>query len=382
MKRLILLATMMVAVLASCEKHEIRNEVLTEIGFTSNVGKQTRAIVDNTTYPTTQPFAVLAYSHQETTVTRVMNNVEIRKMNETDWKASSGTYYWPNDASTTMNFYAYSPAIYVTKPNDIENHMKMNGTITAAEGTDPNGINITGYVHSNMYVDFMVANEVIGAKYSDQNGNADGTADVVPAVFNHKMTQILFNVKLNAAYSGITFTLKSITLNNIENQGTVTDGNMAVTNNSTKTNYTVFPAKATTDDNGAPGLASDQSGALVLSTAETGYTTSGIIPVTMIPQTITNTTANATGNKSITVQYSISGTGVATETVTKTIDLPSSIQWVANKKVIYALTIGMQEIKFKPSVIAWDDVDGDGLNNPNDDPAENEGPESVTIPVV
>ncbi len=342
MKRLILLATM-VAVLASCEKTEIQNEVLTPIGFSSNVGKQTKAIVDGTTYPGSQPFAVLAYSHQGNTVTKVMDNVEIRKQ-DGDWKASSGKYYWPNDATTTMNFYAYSPAIYATAPADIENHMKMNGTITA-EATDANGINITNYTHTNMYVDFMVADNVTGATYSDQNGNVTGTPDKVPVVFKHKMTQILFNVKLNAEYTGVTFTLNSITLNDIQNQGVVTSGNLTAKDASTTTDYVVFPAKATTDENGAPGLPNDQTGTLELSTTATGYTTSGIMPVTMIPQDI--------NGKQITVVYSIEGTGVATETVTKTIDLPTAIAWAANKKITYALTIGLHEILFEPSIIDW-----------------------------
>ena len=69
MKRLIFIASLaMLAV--GCQKTEIQNEVLTPIGFSTEVGKQTRAIVDNpappqdgstptsVAHPTTQPLSV------------------------------------------------------------------------------------------------------------------------------------------------------------------------------------------------------------------------------------------------------------------------------------------------------------------------------------
>ncbi|MBQ6572957.1 MAG: fimbrillin family protein, partial [Bacteroidales bacterium] len=163
MKRLILLATMMVAVLASCEKHEIRNEVINEIGFTQKVGKQTKAIVSNT-YNDNQPFGVYAYSVQTvdntTNTATVMPNVEIVKNDS--WKANTthGKFYWPNDSRTTLSFYAYSP--YLASEDGIassatDNDKKINGIITHSEN---NGLKLEGYVHSNQYVDFMVADPV------------------------------------------------------------------------------------------------------------------------------------------------------------------------------------------------------------------------------
>ena len=120
MKRFFIIASM--AVLAvGCQKTEIQNEIQTPIGFSTEVGKQTRAIVDGTNYGTTQPFAVYAYGHQgDATATVVMNNVEISytaasgegtSVVPAKWSATGTTkYYWPNDPNTYINFYAYSPA--------------------------------------------------------------------------------------------------------------------------------------------------------------------------------------------------------------------------------------------------------------------------------
>ena len=385
MKRLILLATM-VAVLASCEKHEIRNEVLTEIGFESKVGKQTKAIIDGTSF-TNNHFGVLAYGHYDNVVTKVMDNIEITNKGAngaSKWVATSGSYYWPNQAETYMNFYAYSPKLYASNGQsaNADYHNQMNGTITASNDTDPNGIQITGYVHRNMYVDFMTAIPVTNAKFKDKNG--DGTEDnleSVPTVFKHQMAQIVFTIKLNNAYSGITFTLINITLNDLYDRGKVVNGQMLVADNATADkDFQIYPALVKTEPDGAPNLSTAENNKQ-LSTTE--YYTQA---VTMIPQPIFKTATegqNDAVSRTFTVEYTISGNGVATETVTKTIALANTnTSWVANKKYIYNLTIGMNEIIFNPSVIEWDDMDGDGLNNPEDDPAENEGSENVTIPVV
>ena len=72
MKRLIIIASL--AILAvGCQKTEIQNEVQTPIGFSTETGKMTRAIVQNdpsnptanVTYPSSQPFGVYAYGWQK-----------------------------------------------------------------------------------------------------------------------------------------------------------------------------------------------------------------------------------------------------------------------------------------------------------------------------
>ncbi len=392
MKRLIFIASLaMLAV--GCQKTEIQNEVLTPIGFSTEIGKQTRAIVDNpapaqdgstptlVAHPTTQPFAVYAYGHQgNAAATTVMDNVEVSYQTDT-WKATSGSYYWPNDhPSTTLNFYAFSP--YIQRPatqsvtasaaptaTDADKIM----TVTSLSHTENGGLVFEGYNHTNMYVDFMEATSVIGAKYSDPDGlqnNNSVTSGTVPMTFNHMMTQVLFKVTTDELYPGITFTVESITLNNVNNQGSYNDGTWTPEGSGT---YIIFPANNanganaknplnTVDDDQTTNVDERQMEAEIALTNEANatvnasMTTTGVI---MIPQDlIASTTGDAAVNgQSFTIVYRIAGTGVASETVTKTVDLykdaSTTINWEASKKITYTVKIGLKEILFEPSVANW-----------------------------
>lgn len=357
MKRLFIIASLAILA-ASCQKTEIQNEVLTPIGFSTETAKLTRAIVDGTsaTYPTDQPFAVFAYGWQKETdgtqVTngaageKVMDNVEVSYQTDV-WKATTGSYYWPNDPRTSLNFYAYSPSVNTEK----EPHQQLNGTVTHDE---TNGLKVEGYEHTNMYVDFMVSDKVEGATYADQNGNHSGTPTLVPLNFKHELTQVLFEVSTSEAYSGITFTVTDITLSGIGNKATYTNGSW-VTPSTTTGNYNVFPQEpySTTNTDGSPALTTVETEKVVTNT--TTLTTTG---VTMIPQTIG-------GTQKLTITYKISGDTVADEVVVKDVLFNSVgtgatvVNWVKNQKITYKLVIGLNEIKFDtPTVAAWTTTEG------------------------
>lgn len=403
MKRLLIIASL--AILAmSCEKTIVSNGVRTPIGFSTEVGKQTRAVVQDNAYPTDQPFAVYAYGHQDLDtseeVTTIMNNVEVSytpadNTNPAEkWSATGNTkYYWPNDPRTTINFYAYSPAL-VNPTTATANHQKLNGTIAHRETADnsgPAGLSLTGYTHSNMYVDFMVARPVKEAKYQDQDG-VNGQAQnltAVPTSFNHQMTQVVFNVKTSEAYSGIIFTVTDITLKNIKDKAnyshtTLTpdyvDQNTSFTQgvwsaqevttgaNDAKGTFNIFPAEKYVSgqvDNGAPGIDANEVAKEV-----TDQTVLATTPVTMIPQDLVATVkdqqsgAVTTAGQSFTITYTISGTGVATETVEKTVDLYSAnhTSWGVNQKVTYNVTIGLNEILFNPTVVGWEETSGGDID--------------------
>lgn len=371
MKRLLFIATLAILA-AGCQKTFVNNEVQTPIGFSTEVGKQTRAIVQSTVYLTDQPFAVYAYGHQTETdkTNKIMDNVEIFYDDENDdkWRANDGlTYYWPNDPRTTINFYAYSPA-HSTNVSADYNHQKLNGTV-AHDETD--GLSLTGYTHNNMYVDFMVGRPVLQAKYSDQDGTNGSVASLtsVPMSFNHQMTQVVFTVKTNQAYGAdtqsttddITFTVQSITLNNIKNTANYTHASLTDDYGDTNSKFThgtweeqdgnasyiVFPAKkldAQDAEDGNPDIQTDETETVVTNTTVLNTT-----PVTMIPQTL--------ATQSFTIVYTIAGSGVATETVSKTVDLKTNAHtaWVINQKVTYNIIIGLNEITFSPEVVGWDD---------------------------
>lgn len=319
MKRLFIVASLAIMAIG-CQKTVVENETLTPIGFNTEVGKQTRAIVTDNTYLTAQPFTVYAYGHQGTASNTVMDGVTVTYYEATTgegatpakWAAANNAkYYWPNDATTTMNFYAYSPA-----------------GLTGMTHNETDGF-VINYTQTNAYVDFMVATPVTGATYADQNGAVTGAPASVPVEFNHQLTQVVFNLTANIA--DVTVTPVSITLKAVGSTATYTNGVWGVT--SVPENYTVFSSEV------AAASSSVAAGATTLATA----------PVAMIPQTLADTMV-------FEVVYTIAGTGVAAETVTKEIKLATTAvtAWTKNMKVVYNLAVGLNEITFNPTVAAWD----------------------------
>ena len=147
MKRLFIVASLAIMAVA-CQKEVVKNEVLTPIGFDTEIGKQTRAI-----QPSGQDgkyaddFGVYSYLYNadETTGQAVMANQKVTSAGKTvDLTGAEIAYYWPNDPDNHLNFYAYSP-------------YNVGNVSMATEGT----LKLTDYVHTNFSgtaaVDFMVA---------------------------------------------------------------------------------------------------------------------------------------------------------------------------------------------------------------------------------
>ena len=94
MKRFFIFAAMAIAAV-SCQKVEVQNEVLTKIGFDTEAGKQTRAIVTGNALPDRSTFGVYAYLHDTNAGTSglLMNDQVVTNEGAT----TGATYYWPND---------------------------------------------------------------------------------------------------------------------------------------------------------------------------------------------------------------------------------------------------------------------------------------------
>lgn len=339
MKRFYVTAAIAASLLATgCQKTYVIDEVRTPIGFSTEVGKQTKVIVDNSKpYPDNQPFGVFAYGVQGenapgewssiddlSKASNVMSNVKITKIGEV-WKALS-SYYWPNDSKTTLSFFAYAP---------YSDALGCTVGFTAADG-----ISLTGYTHSKYTgtdaVDFMVADgdAMKNMQYTSGEGGNNG---VVPTVFIHKMAQVCFVIKTDQDY-GATFTLNSLKLKKIKDKAKFTA-------NSGWTEHSVTNGE------------SDKKGEFPINNSgSAAINTSGITldPVTMIPQTL------SAGNQQFEIVYTINGTGFASETVTRTFDITTDSvnEWTKNMKVTYTLTVKMNEITFNPSVENWTDVSG------------------------
>ena len=341
MKRLFVVASLAIMAVG-CQKTTVENEVLTQIGFNTEVGKQTRTIVDNQ-YDNAESFGVYAIAYQSGTKLNIVMPDETiaRRVTSPDgaetptyaWKATS-PYYWPNDANTTLNFYAYSP-------KSIQAKMEVEGTLT-----------LTAYEHKQENIntlDFMAATPVTGATFAKPDGKTVAASDAdkgkVPVVFNHQMTQVLFTVNANVG-TDITVTLNSIKLNHVTNKADYSSNltNNVIANWSSKGtgSYTIYPV-----------------GTQVAKPIPTDGITS--TAATMIPQTLNATVKTgetiSTQGQQFEVEYTIGGTGVAHETVTKKIDLKAGtvVEWAPNRKIIYNLTVGLNEITFEPTVVGWDD---------------------------
>jgi hypothetical protein len=401
MKRFFFIATMAIMAIG-CQKTEVQNEVFKPIGFNTEVGKQTRAIVTGEDYldpQNPQPFAVYAYGWHDGTenVLPVMDNVEIgytpesgtgENLTPAKWGATGNIkYYWPNDPKTSLNFYAFSP--YIQRPDvaattevDEESapatkadipHQVM--TVTSLSHNETDGLVFTGYEHSNMYVDFMVATPVLGATYTNQGGVAYQGEEKVPVVFNHEMTQIIFNVKTAETFTGIQFTVKEITLSGIGNVANYSNANLIKTEKTndgvwnvptftsgtwgTPTSYTgvykIFPQTAYGVNalNGCPVANFTTQEDTEVSVANPLVT----MGVTMIPQQIND-------NQQFTIVYEIAGTGVAEEKVTRVVrfnDIAANatqVHWGNNKCITYNVILGLKEIQFEPTVAKWEPTPG------------------------
>ena len=305
MKRLFIVASLAIMAVG-CQKTTVQNEVLTPIGFDTELVKQTRA--DDLPAYEGEDFGVFSYAFQngdQLGTDPVMPNEKVTQSGS-KWVPSK-TYYWPNDPETTLDFYAYAPY----RP-DIEH------SLTEGEGFT------FDYTHENQEYDFMLATPVKGANYASTSGTVD-------VVFNHEMTQVQFNVAVNGDFDDVTFKLEYIELVKIPNKATYTSG--------ASTKWDVDYTATTTYE------LYNESEPVVI--GEDGIQTN---PVTMIPQDLAN-------GQQFKVKYHISGEGVATEPVTRTIDIKGDVvtNWTANKKVVYNLTIGLQTIDFAPYVNDWDE---------------------------
>ena len=421
---------MVALVAAGCTKTIIKNEVETPISFSTESGKLTRAIVQDENYYEDQPFGVYAFANQAITenqattytTTEFMPNVEITKQDLytsegvagqdqvlDTWRSATGSYYWPNDPRTTINFYAYSPYIGTNAAN-VKNHQKM--TVTDLDQLDDNPstqdvderkLSFTAYTHSNMYVDFMVATPVMWATFGDPNGDknysdADGK---VPMLFHHQMTQIIFTVKTNAAYSGVNFAVEKITLKNIKDKANFTHtyaSNYGVWDSQDKVSgvFDIFPEDETQYGEQTNSSDWDYDFNANLKSGETNYNASNAtgkiitdqvvlttVPVTMIPQSMgqatlqpvagTDTYAQEPTAQVFEIVYTVAGTGVAKEKVVKHVPFyavdatTAALPWGVNQKITYNVVIGLNEITFEPSVAVWDATDEKNNNDPNDD---------------
>lgn len=254
------------------------------------------------------------------------------------WVAAD-TYYWPKQGSLT--FFAWTDN---TIHNPTSNPAPSVGTGATVNCAHDTGIKITNYsVKDNLNKDILVA-EI--AKNKTQNENVTGTGrdwtNGVPTVFRHALAKVEFQVNKKEDYKNVKFNVKSITLNGVYTKGTFTQGspteNWGWSGQDTPDDLTVFTG--------------DQEVATTATQLKPNTTTDYFI---VLPQNFDNDTPTLTIVYEIITSYT--GTPV-TETVTETKALNTiyTSNWDCKKNYILRITLGLNEIYWNPSVVAWEDT--------------------------
>lgn len=308
-ERLVKYVIAAVAVLAAsaCTKTELREE-RRAISYAPVAAKPTKAIIEGTTYPTTESFAVSAYLNGTATYFE-----DIAGYNSTLalWETAS-SQYWPLGGSLTFN--AYSPA--------------------SAEGLsiDATGVTATDYTIQNstqMTTDICYASATV-ADCSNHPAS-------VPLVFSHALSQVVFRVKAAEYYSSnVALSLLSLSLSGVNSIGDFANGTWS--NQETPYPYTI---KSNSD---SPTVLTYDS---VANTPETIVLGSYLF----LPQTLPATAR-------LNVGYRIAQTMGYLDNPPVSIPLGSTIAaWEPGKKYIYTLNIGMNDvITFTVSTVGWQDA--------------------------
>ena len=371
MKKLFFIAAIAGAALVSCTKNELAPSATKqyELTFASPVTQAVTKGVALTpaTYPTTENFAVFADYHttlyanttEFTSYMRYGDNEGvpvghnssatgevIDGVTFTNWWAPIGTkkYYWPMDGYLT--FAAYSPSAIRTNAN-------ISYDIT-------NGIKLTGYtVNANTnQVDLMLsdrATDQVRPYTVANNENVGGTVnDGIHIAFKHVLSAISFAFKTAENYSDDDYvvTLKKLTINKAYTTADLTqfkEKSMTTLSLSAST-YNIWSNWSNQSDN------SVYNSSLTLTNSaqrlDSGDSKADIL---LIPQALTDVT--------FTMEYTVSHpdmgkTGDAQNSityVTNPISLATSniSSWDAGTRYLYTIEIGMNEIRFAPTVTAW-----------------------------
>lgn len=313
MKKLFIFAAL--AALASCTTNEVFDENNYEIGFDAVTHKNTKAIIEGTTFPTTQKFDVYGFYAQNgidyPATSNFMNGVEISYITGEDtWRNATNHYYWPLEGK--VHFKAIYPA-------------SLTPTVTYA-----NGFTLT---------DYTVGNDDI--LYAAATGSRAATAGSALAMqFNHALSLVEVQAKLNTTYAGATFSITKVDFQNIGTTGT---GVLNVTNEDTPAASATWNITDKTQT-----LSYDTTEAAVSSTTATVYGA----PKLVMPQTMVTTVGS---ESQLVLGYKLAQHG---EEITGTLNIDITQEWEPSKKYIYTLNIKLDEILFNPSIATdWTTVE-------------------------
>ena len=358
----LILATAAVLALAACNKDEFapRNSSTDEIGFNAVTAKATKAndaIITGTTYATDNSFKVWGWQSEAgdfsefstDDASNFMSDLTIswtggRDSRAEAWRNAANYYYWPFTGK--IRFLAVHPSTVAPSTTGLDaTNLKPQATFADYTISD-----------ANKTVDLMLA-----------NNEGSRRADALPMVFSHALSQIQFRARTNEDYSGdVTFTLNSVTINNIDLSGDLAYANSAFTwsDNAAQTENWAYYATPME----VAYAANDAAAAL--------YGAANV----MIPQNANSdnpATADVLEGTTITISYTMEQTNSAAITGTVTVAAPwtkvkegdtsydpagAIAAWEPGKKYNYTLNFKLNEILFDPTVTDWVEVEMSTIN--------------------
>lgn len=302
MKRFFICAAAAIVALASCSKTQVvYNDAPEEIGFKAVSGVMTKAPIEDGILPTEKDMVVFASKSAEAagTYSPYFSNATFAWNNTGSYW--SGGKYWPE--SGYLKFIAYYPAgngTYVS--GDATSSILFEG-VNAASGDDI------------LYTELTAAYDC-------------ASSPTVPMPFLHALAQVQVTAKVSDA------NMTGVKVTNVVLTGAPMTGDLTITEDNATWDNQVVGTEVTMDN--------DITGVNLTAAAITLGEGTLVVP--------------DTHSATLTVTYTVDG-------LVKTTDaLSISGTWEKGKKYIYALSIGLEEIKLSATVGDWDtDLDGDDV---------------------
>ncbi len=328
-------AAFAIAVMAGCTKNEVVvSESPREITFQTISTKAVSGFSED------NHFFSFAYYLEKGKTWDADKNVAVEYLKNAEisydtanqcWKNPTTSYYWPK--AGTLTFFAWSD----NTPSPI---VDTETTVSC----DKEGIKFSGYsIMKNVNKDLLVADiakDQSSNTTSFEGNNGHTWKQGVLTQFRHIQSYLIFNVKTESDYAGVTFKVKSITLNGVE----------------VKKDYSQATGWSSATKNGS----------FPVFTGDTQVTSTGVDLTPnvddykyVLPQNLDNT-------QKLEIEYTIT-TNYGVEAV-QNVRIEKSLNdlypnnWEAGKKYTLTITFGLEEILWAPDVVDWEVGTVNGTN--------------------
>lgn len=370
MKKIFILAVSAVLLAAGCQKTEIQNEAKTPIGFSSQIGKLTKADAPNAEHSGLyanlyeQNFKVwgyfatkddINYSHNELYLEGVkVKGAETATAGTYTWYTED-TYYWPGK-DKELDLYAIS---------SWEN-TNQGYALTLVDAAAPgNNVTIDPDSRTVTIKDFVVKsdadNDLMVAPMIRQD--QDDAKEVKP-VFKHALTKVLVKFKRSGEYpvyvvSAVTSEINSkatLTVTNTEPSSTsgpkLSTAELSWGEQSVPVQYLAQCAQTFVDINNVVGGTQTTYSGVELPYDETTkvgtFVTFG--SWLLLPQEKTNVITDPLKDVYLDVEYIVAGNYIKQRFMLKAGNVT---EWKKNQQTTYNVNISPDDITFEPEVEDW-----------------------------